>query len=261
MHVGAAFAPPHHDDTTRSHPHGRVRPPRRIAPHRLGGAHGLVHQGALGEAIREASSHRGFWLLTAGFFVCGFQVTFVAVHLPAFIADKGLPAWLGAASLSLIGLFNIAGTLLAGWLGGRYRKKYVLALLYLLRSLAFVLFLMNALAGRIWCGYLCPQTVWTDLYFLVERVFQGERREQMKRDNRWRGRNCADEDGCYVHYMPTHGPNIFDPIMHGNDPNGACGVASDALGVVGWWVNPQAPGIDACGQAIKLMELTLNTNS
>ena len=96
----------------------------------------------LGEAVREASGHSGFWFLTAGFFVCGFQVTFVAVHLPAFIAGKGLPAWLGAASLSLIGLFNIAGTLIAGWLGGLYRKKYVLSLLYLLRSLAFVLFLV-----------------------------------------------------------------------------------------------------------------------
>lgn len=50
-------------------------------------------------------------------------------------------------------------------------------------------------------------------------------------------------------------------IMHTSDPNGACGVASDAAGVVGWWVNPQAPGIDACGQATKLMELTLATNS
>ncbi|MBV8348066.1 MAG: DUF3558 domain-containing protein [Mycolicibacterium sp.] len=50
-------------------------------------------------------------------------------------------------------------------------------------------------------------------------------------------------------------------VMHPNDPNGACGVASDAAGVVGWWVNPQAPGIDACGMAIKLMELTLATNS
>lgn len=50
-------------------------------------------------------------------------------------------------------------------------------------------------------------------------------------------------------------------VMHANDPNGGCGVASDAAGVVGWWVNPQAPGIDACGQAIKLMELTLATNS
>jgi hypothetical protein len=50
-------------------------------------------------------------------------------------------------------------------------------------------------------------------------------------------------------------------VMRTDDPNGACGVASDAAGVVGWWVNPQAPGIDACGQAIKLMELTLATNS
>jgi hypothetical protein len=50
-------------------------------------------------------------------------------------------------------------------------------------------------------------------------------------------------------------------VMHPDDPNGACGVASDAAGVVGWWINPQAPGIDACGQAIKLMELTLATNS
>jgi len=50
-------------------------------------------------------------------------------------------------------------------------------------------------------------------------------------------------------------------VMRTNDPNGGCGVASDAAGVVGWWINPQAPGIDACGQAIKLMELTLATNS
>ena len=117
----------------------------------------------LGDAVREASRHSGFWFLTAGFFVCGFQVTFVAVHLPAFIADKGLPAWLGAASLSLIGLFNIAGTLIAGWLGGHYRKKYVLSLLYLLRSLAFVLILVapvtetsvlvfGAALGFLWLG-------------------------------------------------------------------------------------------------------------
>ena len=50
-------------------------------------------------------------------------------------------------------------------------------------------------------------------------------------------------------------------VLHTTDANGACGVASDAAGVVGWWVNPQVPGIDACGMAIKLMELTLNTNS
>jgi predicted MFS family arabinose efflux permease len=103
-------------------------------------------QQTLGQALREASAHGGFWLLTAGFFVCGFQVTFVATHLPAFLADKGLPAWLGAASLSLVGLFNIAGTLVAGWVGGRYRKKYALSLLYLARSVVFVLFLLAPLS-------------------------------------------------------------------------------------------------------------------
>lgn len=120
-------------------------------------------QQSLGEAIREASGHKGFWLLTAGFFVCGFQVTFVGTHLPSFLSDKGLPAWLAAASLSLIGLFNIVGTLGAGWLGGRYRKKYVLAWLYLLRSLVIVVFLVAPLSeasvlifgaslGLLWLG-------------------------------------------------------------------------------------------------------------
>ncbi|MBM3535079.1 MAG: MFS transporter [Alphaproteobacteria bacterium] len=122
-------------------------------------------QQTLGEAIHEASAHSGFWLLTAGFFVCGFQVTFVATHLPAFLADKGLPAWLGAASLSLIGLFNIAGTLAAGWAGGRYRKKYALSLLYLMRSVVFILFMMaqvseaSVLAFAAALGFLWLSTV------------------------------------------------------------------------------------------------------
>lgn len=120
-------------------------------------------QQSLSEALHEASGHSGFWLLTAGFFVCGFQVSFVGTHLPSFLADKGLPAWLGAATLSLIGLFNIVGTLTAGWLGGRYRKKYVLAGLYLLRSATFVTFLLAPLSeasvlvfgaslGLLWLG-------------------------------------------------------------------------------------------------------------
>jgi predicted MFS family arabinose efflux permease len=118
---------------------------------------------SLSEALSEASNHSGFWLLTAGFFVCGFHVAFVATHLPAFISDKGLPAWLGAASLSLIGLFNIVGTLSAGWLGGRFRKKYVLALIYLGRAVVFLGFLwlpvsevsvlaFGALLGLLWLG-------------------------------------------------------------------------------------------------------------
>ncbi len=88
----------------------------------------------ISQAVREAGAHRGFWYLNAGFFVCGFQVTFIMTHLPAFVTDSGLPVWLGAASLSLIGLFNIFGSLLCGPLGDRYRKKHLLSGLYLLRS-------------------------------------------------------------------------------------------------------------------------------
>ncbi len=90
---------------------------------------------SLREAVGEAARHGGFWYLSAGFFVCGFHVTFIMTHLPAFAADSGLPGWTGAAALSLIGLFNIVGTLLFGALGDRYRKKYLLSILYLLRSL------------------------------------------------------------------------------------------------------------------------------
>src|SRR4029453_1230253 len=71
------------------------------------------------EAMREALGHRGYVLLTIGFFVCGFQVVFVGVHLPAYLADRGLPAHVAVTALALIGLFNIIGTYAAGWLGSR----------------------------------------------------------------------------------------------------------------------------------------------
>ena len=96
----------------------------------------------LAEALREAFAHRGYWLLVAGFFVCGFHVTFIMVHLPAFIADSGLPAWTGATALAAIGFFNIAGTFLFGALGDRYRKKYLLGWLYLLRAVVIGGFLL-----------------------------------------------------------------------------------------------------------------------
>ncbi|MBM3522962.1 MAG: MFS transporter [Alphaproteobacteria bacterium] len=96
----------------------------------------------LGEALREAFAHRGFWLLTAGFFVCGFHVVFVATHLPAYLSDQGLPANLAAWTLALTGLFNIIGSYSAGVLGGRYVKKNLLSLLYLARSAVFLLFIL-----------------------------------------------------------------------------------------------------------------------
>ena len=77
----------------------------------------------LKEAIKEAFQSKSFNLLTLGFFVCGFHVTFVAVHLPAFIEDEKLPFWVGGWALALIGLFNVLGTIYFGYLGDRLSKK------------------------------------------------------------------------------------------------------------------------------------------
>ena len=95
----------------------------------------------LGEALHEACSHSGFWLLALGFFVCGFQVVFIGVHLPAYLVDQHLPAKVGTTVLALIGLFNIFGTYTAGWLGGRMSKPRLLTALYLLRAVVIMLFL------------------------------------------------------------------------------------------------------------------------
>jgi predicted MFS family arabinose efflux permease len=105
-------------------------------------------QGAqsLSQALAEASRHSGFWLLTAGFFVCGFQLVFVGTHLPAFLADQAMPAWVASWALALIGLFNIVGSYTAGVLGIKLRKKYVLACIYLARSAAFLLFMILPLS-------------------------------------------------------------------------------------------------------------------
>jgi MFS family permease len=105
-------------------------------------APGPQAQQSLGAALREAGSHAGFLYLTAGFFVCGFQVAFIQVHLPAFLQDNGLSASVGALALALIGLFNIAGSFLAGWLGGRWSKKYLLSSIYFARALVIGAFLL-----------------------------------------------------------------------------------------------------------------------
>jgi predicted MFS family arabinose efflux permease len=97
---------------------------------------------SVGEALGEAFRHRGFWLLTAGFFVCGFHVVFVATHLPAYLSDQGLPAHLAAWTLALVGLFNIIGSYSAGVLGGMFFKKNLLALLYFARAIVFLLFIV-----------------------------------------------------------------------------------------------------------------------
>ena len=99
-------------------------------------------EGSLLEALRTARGHSGYLLLNAGFFVCGFHVAFISTHLPSFLTDGGLSHMVGATALSLIGLANIFGSSLFGWLGDRYRKKYLLSLLYFCRSVVISLFLV-----------------------------------------------------------------------------------------------------------------------
>jgi predicted MFS family arabinose efflux permease len=114
-------------------------------------------------ALAEARAHRGFWLVTLGFFVCGFQVVFVATHLPAYLLDRGMSVDTGMVALALIGLANIPGSFLAGYLGARFSKRLLLAGIYLARAIiigAFVAlpvteFTVHAFAialGLVWLG-------------------------------------------------------------------------------------------------------------
>ena len=98
---------------------------------------------SLREALREAAGHSGFLYLNAGFFVCGFHVTFIATHLPAYVGDLGLSPTLGAWALGTVGLFNIIGSLLAGILGDRFSKKYLLSFLYMARAVVITLFILT----------------------------------------------------------------------------------------------------------------------
>jgi predicted MFS family arabinose efflux permease len=94
----------------------------------------------MGQVLREAARDRSFVLLTAGFFVCGFHVAFIATHLPGVVASCQLPPEVAAWTLSLIGLFNIAGSFAAGWAIGRWRMKSVLAAIYAARAVAVLAF-------------------------------------------------------------------------------------------------------------------------
>ena len=98
---------------------------------------------SLSDALHEAFAHRGFLLLTSGFFVCGFHVAFIAVHFPAYVADLGLDPAIGAWSISLIGLFNIAGSFMAGFIGQSWSKKYGLCIIYLARAVLITILLLS----------------------------------------------------------------------------------------------------------------------
>ncbi|MFK7902240.1 MAG: MFS transporter [Nitratireductor sp.] len=122
---------------------------------------------SVGDALREALTHRGYLLLTAGFFVCGFQVAFITAHFPAYIIDLGMAAKYGAIALSLIGLFNIFGSIASGFIGQKYSKPIFLTLIYLARSVAVTAFLLlpqtptsvvifSAVIGILWLSTVAP---------------------------------------------------------------------------------------------------------
>jgi MFS family permease len=98
---------------------------------------------SLRDVLTEAFSHRGFWLVSFGFFVCGFHVVFIATHLPAYLVDKALSARTGAVVLALVGLFNIAGSYCAGLLGARMSKPGLLVAIYALRAVVIALFFLS----------------------------------------------------------------------------------------------------------------------
>jgi MFS family permease len=114
-------------------------------PHFRGGAGHFREQSIL-QALHEAFQHRGFLLLTAGYFVCGFQVVFIGVHMPSYLKDQGLASSVASYSLALIGLFNVFGTYAAGVLGQRMQKRYILAFIYLARAVITAVFLLVPLS-------------------------------------------------------------------------------------------------------------------
>jgi MFS family permease len=127
---------------------------------------GGVHQ-SIGQALHEAFGYPSFRWLMAGYFVCGFQVVFIGVHMPSYLKDHGLTPNVATTALALIGLFNVVGTYAAGTLGQRMPKRYILSSIYLLRSLAIVIFLsvpltpwsvyvFSAVMGVLWLSTVPP---------------------------------------------------------------------------------------------------------
>jgi MFS family permease len=110
-----------------------------------GAATSAQREQTIGQALREAFRYRSFQLLMAGYFVCGFQVVFIGVHMPSYLKDHGLSPQVASYALAIIGLFNVFGTYAAGVLGQRLAKKRILSFIYLMRSVAITLFLLAPL--------------------------------------------------------------------------------------------------------------------
>jgi MFS family permease len=104
---------------------------------------GAAQKQSLRHALSEAFGHRSYVLLVLGFFTCGFQLLFITVHLPAYLVDRGLSVDAGAWTIATIGLFNIVGAISAGWLGDKMPKRYLLSIIYVLRSVAVAVFVLS----------------------------------------------------------------------------------------------------------------------
>ncbi|MFM2052954.1 MAG: hypothetical protein RL456_991 [Pseudomonadota bacterium] len=124
-------------------------------------------QQSIGAALREAFGYRSFQWLMAGYFVCGFQVVFIGVHMPSYLKDHGMAPQVATTALALIGLFNVFGTYGAGMLGQRLAKRHILSAIYLLRSVAIIAFLaapltpagvyvFSAVMGVLWLSTVPP---------------------------------------------------------------------------------------------------------
>jgi len=133
----------------------------------FGGSTPPVRDQTIVQALREAFKYPSFQLLTAGYFVCGFQVVFIGVHMPSYLKDHGLSPQVASYSLALIGLFNVFGTYIAGVLGQRMPKKNILAFIYFARAIAISLFLLvpltpmsvyvfSATMGLLWLSTVPP---------------------------------------------------------------------------------------------------------
>src|SRR6266536_1633440 len=127
-------------------------------------------------ALAEAFGHRSYVLLVLGFFTCGFQLAFVTVHLPSYLIDRGLSAQIGGWTLATIGLFNIIGSLVSGYLGNRYPKRYILSLIYFARALSIMAFIsfpittfsaivFGAATGLTWLSTVPPTSALVALMF------------------------------------------------------------------------------------------------
>jgi len=133
-------------------------------------------QQSVRQALGEALTHRSYIYLVLGFFTCGFQIFFITVHLPAYLVDRGLSADIGAYTIATVGLFNIVGSISAGYLSNKMPKRYLLSSIYLLRSVAIVVYIVmpvsvassiifGAVMGLLWLSTVPPTNALVAIMF------------------------------------------------------------------------------------------------